>query len=398
MKSRFSKLITTLFLLVATSSFAQDCDTMRVSLPNGDGSSMSSDTIVAKPKGVLTKFLNYFKESNKGKSSNRIDFSVIGGPHYSSDEKFGIGLVAAGLYRSDLSDSISPMSDVSIYADGTTSMRFKLGIRGNHIFSGDKSRLIYDINFASISTQFWGIGYDMAEEDDNECDFKYLAWQARVNHVWRLCDCLFLGPMLTVDYINGRHFERPELWQGQEPRTFNIGIGVTLQYDTRDFLPNAYRGVYLRLDQSFNPNVMGKGYNFGLTELTAAWYHRVWSTATLAMQAHGRVTYGNTPWGLLSTLGGSHTMRGYFEGRYRDKSEIDCCVELRQHIWRRSGVVAWVGAGTIFPKFADLRWKTVLPNYGVGYRWEFKKRVNVRFDVGFGRGQSGFLFSINEAF
>lgn len=91
-------------------------------------------------------------------------------------------------------------------------------------------------------------------------------------------------------------------------------------------------------------------------------------------------------------------MRGYFEGRYRDKSEIDCCVELRQHVWRRSGVVAWVGAGTIFPKFADLRWKTVLPNCGVGYRWEFKKRVNVRFDVGFGRGQSGFLFSVNEAF
>ena len=39
-----------------------------------------------------------------------------------------------------------------------------------------------------------------------------------------------------------------------------------------------------------------------------------------------------------------------------------------------------------------------LPNYGVGYRWEFKNKVNVRFDYGFGKGENSFLFSINDAF
>lgn len=53
----------------------------------------------------------------------------------------------------------------------------------------------------------------------------------------------------------------------------------------------------------------------------------------------------------------------------------------------------------MFPKFADLRMKHVLPNFGVGYRWEFKKNVNVRLDYGFGKhGQKGFIFNINEAF
>ena len=70
----------------------------------------------------------------------------------------------------------------------------------------------------------------------------------------------------------------------------------------------------------------------------------------------------------------------------------------RQHVWRRNGVVAWVGAGTVFSKFGDLRWREVLPNYGIGYRWEFKKKVNVRLDLGFGRHQMGFIFNINEAF
>ena len=52
----------------------------------------------------------------------------------------------------------------------------------------------------------------------------------------------------------------------------------------------------------------------------------------------------------------------------------------------------------VFSRFGDLRWREVLPNYGIGYRWEFKKKVNVRLDLGFGRHQMGFIFNINEAF
>ncbi|MDE6286653.1 MAG: hypothetical protein K2L99_06645, partial [Muribaculaceae bacterium] len=61
-------------------------------------------------------------------------------------------------------------------------------------------------------------------------------------------------------------------------------------------------------------------------------------------------------------------------------------------------VVVWGGAGTVFNHFKEINSRTILPNYGIGYRWEFKQRVNVRLDMGFGRGISGFIFSINEAF
>lgn len=116
------------------------------------------------------------------------------------------------------------------------------------------------------------------------------------------------------------------------------------------------------------------------------------------MQFHTRLTYGNTPWGLMSKMGGSSNMRGYYEGRYNDKCLMDATVELRQHVWRRSGVVAWVGAGQVFKDFSDIKARHTLPNYGIGYRWEFKARVNVRLDVGFGKHQTGFMFNINEAF
>lgn len=254
------------------------------------------------------------------------------------------------------------------------------------------------MNFSSVATKFWGIGYDNNVNDENESKYKYLNSQAEVCWIFRLAKNLYLGPLATFDYINGRHFDKPWLWEGEDDRTFNLGVGFTLQYDTRDFLTNASRGVFFRFDQRFNPRFLLNRYAFSLSELTFAFYHHAWRDATVAFQVHSRLTYGNTPWGLLSTLGGSDNMRGYFEGRYRDKSEIDVCLELRQHIWRRNGLVAWVGAGTVFPKFSAIQMRKILPNYGIGYRWEFKKRVNVRLDLGFGKHQTGFIFNINEAF
>lgn len=68
----------------------------------------------------------------------------------------------------------------------------------------------------------------------------------------------------------------------------------------------------------------------------------------LAGQFHTLLNYGNPPWGLMATLGSSYSMRGYYEGRYRDKCAMDAQIELRQHVWRRNGVAVWAGAGTVF--------------------------------------------------
>lgn len=62
------------------------------------------------------------------------------------------------------------------------------------------------------------------------------------------------------------------------------------------------------------------------------------------------------------------------------------------------GIAVWGGAGNVFSNFKHFKWNETLPTYGLGYRWEFKKRVNIRLDYGFGKGQSAFYFNINEAF
>ena len=361
-------------------------------------SATKQDTLTKK-KSLLTRFLDYFNDANKNKEHKKFDFSIIGGPHYSTDTKLGIGLVAAGLYRANANDTLLPPSNVSLFGDVSTVGFYMLGIRGTHIFPQDKYRADYTIYFYSFPCKFWGMGYDMGDDDSNKSDMK--RWQARfkASFLFHLGDNLYLGPMVSYDYVIGRRIERPELLNGMDQHTWNIGAGFSAVYDTRDVLTYPHRGFYINLSQCFRPRFMDNDYAFSTTELQVDAYQRVWKGAILAEDFRTMLNFGNPSWGMMALLGNSNSMRGYYEGRYRDKHKMEAQVELRQHVWKRNSLTTWVGAGTVFHKFSGMRSRHILPNFGIGYRWEFKKNVNVRLDYGFGKaGQTGFLFSINEAF
>lgn len=388
-------ILTILIMMLALGSYASE-----LSVTDSISSAEKVDTMALRAgKSWVNRILDYFNDSNKNKKHKRFDFSVIGGPHYASDTKFGLGLVAAGLYRTDPNDSILPPSNVSLYGDVSSVGFYMLGVRGNHIAPKGRYRIDYHLYFYSFPADFWGIGYEMGDNDANKSDMKRWQAQAEVSFLFRVADNFYIGPMASYDYVIGKHIERPELLQGMDQHTWNVGAGVSLVYDNRDNLTNPHRGIYLNINQMFRPRFMGNDYAFSTTAFRFDAYQRLGKGTVLAEDIGANLNFGNPSWGMMAELGGTHSMRGYYEGRYRDKHSLEATVELRQHVWKRNGIVMWVGAGTIFPKFSALRSKQILPNAGVGYRWEFKKNVNVRLDYGFGKsGQSGFLFNINEAF
>lgn len=388
-------ILTILIMMLALGSYASE-----LSVTDSISSTEKVDTMALRAgKSWVNRILDYFNDSNKNKKHKRFDFSVIGGPHYASDTKFGLGLVAAGLYRTDPNDSILPPSNVSLYGDVSSVGFYMLGVRGNHIAPKGRYRIDYHLYFYSFPADFWGIGYEMGDNDANKSDMKRWQAQAEVSFLFRVADNFYIGPMASYDYVIGKHIERPELLQGMDQHTWNVGAGVSLVYDNRDNLTNPHRGIYLNINQMFRPRFMGNDYAFSTTAFRFDAYQRLGKGTVLAEDIGANLNFGNPSWGMMAELGGTHSMRGYYEGRYRDKHSLEATVELRQHVWKRNGIVVWVGAGTIFPKISALRSKQILPNAGVGYRWEFKKNVNVRLDYGFGKsGQSGFLFNINEAF
>lgn len=350
-------------------------------------------------KGLVNKLLNYFEESNKTVLTRTPKFSFIGGPHYSSDTGFGVGIVAAGIYSDNPSDSTLLPSNVSITADLTTSLFFKFGLEGLHLYAGGKKRVDYSLDLISYKTYYWGIGTQRARMAENKTKYLLLDIALEADHLWNFSGQWLAGPLAVFNFVQTRKIENPEVWGDQPTRFVAPGIGGKLMYDSRDNYTAPTRGWKLDVAQKFFPKWLGNSsHPFGETEAGINHYNPMWKGSVLAARIHGAFTYGNTPWAVMPTLGGSERLRGYYEGQYRDKCEMDATIEIRQHLMGRSGIVVWGGAGAVFPNFRRFSSNDILPTYGVGYRWEFKKMTNVRVDVGFGKGCWGVVLNINEAF
>lgn len=361
--------------------------------------SLAHDSTVVRPpffRRMYEGVYRYFTESNQVKEEKRFDFSVIGGPHFSSDTKLGLGLVASGLYRIDRNDLSLPPSSISLYGDVTTTGFYLLGIRGTTIFKEDKFRLGINFYFFSFPSKYWGIGYANGNRKNDYTTYNRLEKQIRVDFSKSIFPNTYLGATGLFRHVNGKDFKDIRFLDGEKADIATLGFGLFVTYDSRDFLPNPYRGIYIKFEQLFFPDFWGN--KFKRSEILFRNYNKLWKGAILASDLQGTLNYGNTPWSMVALLGGSYQMRGYYEGQYRDNKLIQTQIELRQHIYNRHGIVVWGGAGNVFPNFHHFKWKETLPTYGIGYRWEFKKRVNVRLDYGIGKGQSAFYFNIEEAF
>lgn len=355
------------------------------------------DSIQQKRRGLISRIIDYISKTNQPDTTKKFDISFLGGPYYSSENKLGIGLVAAGLYRRNPQDSLT--SQVNLYGNASITGYYKLGVDGIQYLSMASNRLIYDVSFESCPDKYWGIGYAANRIDDNETDYK--KWHARIDCSFLIrmpLQNLYVGPHLLMDYLIRRETADTQLWNYQSSHTYTNSWGLKLEYDTRDCRFNAHKGIYAAIDQLFAPRFLGNKYAFSSTQITLSGYRRVWKGAVMAFCLNTRMTYGNTPWGLMSRIGGSYTMRGYWEGRYNDKCSADATIELRQNIYGRHGAVAWAGIGEVFSSPGHIFRGHPLPNAGFGYRWEFKKDVNIRIDFGFGRRQFGVIFNLNEAF
>jgi len=116
------------------------------------------------------------------------------------------------------------------------------------------------------------------------------------------------------------------------------------------------------------------------------------------------LTGGQSPFYLLPALGSDEMMRGYYNGRYRDRNLIAGQTELRYRLNDRIGLVGFLGTGEVFHN--NFTFPQLKPNYGGGLRYFFdvEKGLSVRLDYGVGEKpagevrESGFYIGLGQAF
>ena len=239
----------------------------------------------AESKNFFQKIMDYFGNANKSSlDDKKFDVSFIGGPFYSSNLGVGLGVVGSGLYRvKGVEHDLQP-SNVSLFGSVSTTGFYMLGIKGNNIFPEDRFRINYTLNFYSFPSYYWGIGYENGDNNDNK--IKMDRWQSKIKGEFlaKIFENFYAGAVLTWDYVRGGGVEEKDmhLFRGMDLITRNYGMGLTLQYDSRDLITNASKGVYVYVNQMFRPKWLWNDYAFSTTEFITSVYKQVWKGGLIA--------------------------------------------------------------------------------------------------------------------
>lgn len=178
------------------------------------------------------------------------------------------------------------------------------------------------------------------------------------------------------------------------------GFGPVWLYDSRDnqFYPR--QGWLTEAALLGEYRLTGSDFRFLRFSLDATRYWPLGRKMVLASQVVAQFTGGKAPFFNLSQLGGTKRLRGYPDGKYRDKHLLLAQAEWRFPLfWRFKGVL-FAASGAVFGTPGEpLRWR---PEGGGGLRFEFdkKQQIHLRLDYGIGDGpkNSGFYLTFGEAF
>ncbi|MDU3914106.1 MAG: BamA/TamA family outer membrane protein [Kluyvera ascorbata] len=335
-------------------------------------------------------------------ASKGVDWGVMPGPFYTPELGLGVGTAVVGMYRPDPNDTVSQNSTLTLSGYFSSTSAFGLTMQNYAFFADDRWRFFLDGSLTDTPTYYWGQGFSAGDKDSKKEQYTAQDLDLRPTVYRRLAPNIYLGVGWSLHAQHAAQINNDDPQKinstAQGESVLSSGSSVELSWDDRDFVPNPRKGQYADLRYTrFTPDV-GSDTRFDEYQLHYSRYHSLDDKNVLAWEMDGAFTQGDVPWTMMPLLGSNQRMRGYYEGRYRDKNAVSGQLEYRRKLDWRHGVVGWLGAGTMGPSFHSLddgRW---LPSAGVGYRFEFKPRVNVRLDYGIGKGSSGFYFQVGEAF
>lgn len=295
----------------------------------------------------------------------------------------------------------SAISSVFIY---TQEKQFQAQLKTELYFKNNDYRLELEVKTDKYPNKFYGIGSSTLEENEE------LYTSKSTNLFFSLQKKLSKGFNVGVLY----HWNRWDIVETEETGLLSSGlipgsidgtmsgVGVLANRDTRDNLYFPSKGDFFTLEARLYPKFLGSTYGFNTFTVDLRKYISVFSNHVLAFQSLLKVQGGDVPFLHLARMGGQYTMRGYYDGRFRDKNLLVFQADYRVPLFWRFGVVAFAGAGKVAPKFNRLTKDLgdMITSYGFGIRFLFDRKENIwlRFDVAFGEGVSGFYFSIFEAF
>jgi outer membrane protein assembly factor BamA len=258
--------------------------------------------------------------------------------------------------------------------------------------------------FEIYPEKYWGLGPDTAEESEQDYTPRSFILEASFQRKIWAAGNLYAGPLLQVESYKVLKSEPGGPLEDEHPSGAaggtSSGGGFIVNWDTRDNVFCPRDGKSWQLSAVFNHPLLGSGFRYAALKLDLRQYLPLFSSHTLALQALCQSVIGEAPFKSLPKLGGDSLMRGYYSGRYRDRSLYALQAEYRLPLWWRFGLAGFAGLGNVGSGPGRLSLDGAKVSLGAGLRFKVAPRegTNLRLDFAWGRGTSGFYFTAGEAF
>jgi hypothetical protein len=186
----------------------------------------------------------------------------------------------------------------------------------------------------------------------------------------------------------------------------SLFVGPTFTYDSRNNNTYTTKGMIVYAYYNMMQGVFGNNhYQGGFFNMEYSQFFLLDKKIVLGLDVQEQsLTGSESPFYLLPALGSDEMMRGYYNGRYRDRNLIAGQAELRYRLSDRIGIVGFIGTGEV--SNAAFTLPQLKPNIGGGWRYFFdvQKGLSVRMDYGIGQKpageprESGFYIGLGQAF
>ncbi|QJW92262.1 BamA/TamA family outer membrane protein [Spirosoma taeanense] len=323
----------------------------------------------------------------------------------SIETDWSLGLAGSFTFRFDRADTVTRTSNNQALVLYSLRRQFIAAVNGTTYLPGERYILNHQLSFSYFPDKFWGLGKDSPEQNEEAYTFRQYYLYLHLQR--RLQDRFFAGliyefqRVLDVDYQPGGLLDQLDV-PGRDPYQVS-GTGLSLTYDSRNnaFAPD--RGGFLQIYVSHFTPLVGSDFRYTNYVVDFRRFIRVYRQQILAIQAYGFFNSGEVPLRSLASLGGSNSMRGFYDGRYRSKNQVVAQVEYRVPLFWRIGAVGFMGVGNVGNYVRELNLRQLKYSYGGGIRVALnrRERINLRIDYGWGRGQgtsNGLYFQLGEAF
>ncbi len=356
---------------------------------------------------LIPKFVRrMFFEKDSSKRSSFIPVPVLG----SSPEK-GIEVGGSVLYSfyTDTLHSGTRVSNVFAYATISTKGQTRTNISTSYWTPQNRVHYTAGLGYINYPFTFYGVGNATRNADaehlgEQRYRFTLTAEKTVAKNVFAGFLAGWYNYSFSSTTPNGI-FETGPLIYNREGGA-SIYVGPSFIVDTRNNNTYTTHGILLSTNYVVTQGVLANnGYAGGLFSFEFSQFFLLSRHLVLAYDLYDNsLTGAQSPFYLLPAMGSDSRMRGYYNGRYRDRNYIAGQTELRLRFNDRFGIVGFAGTGTVF---ADSFSTDILkPNYGGGFRYFFdvEKGLSVRLDYGVGEQrpnesrQSGFYIALGEAF